>query len=244
MNNLNKDTHLVFNGITKNIGKQKRLLLDNIDISLKAGECTLLSGKNGCGKSTLLRIIAGLFKPDSALINTGLEKLNWKKAKNKLQQQIMYLYQEPYMFDGTVRQNLSYAINTKKDKKHKRIQKALEWAKLVDYSETQAKCLSGGEKQRVALAQAWLKEPSILLLDEPTANMDDVSRKKTEKLLASLKKQGLAILIASHDPTHFKNILDNHLILEDGKIKNMDSSSIELDDKVTFLSQRNKVENQ
>lgn len=234
----NNEINLKFTGITKIIGKQKRLLLDHVDISLQGGECILLSGQNGCGKSTLLRILAGLLKPDSATINTGLETLSWKKIRKKLLQQIMYLYQEPYMFDGTVRQNLAYAINTKNDQGQLDIQQALQWAELEEFSDTQAKCLSGGEKQRVALAQAWLKRPAILLLDEPTANMDDASRDKTESLLSSLKENGLALLIASHDPNHFKHITDRRLLLKDAKIQSHEVSTETFDKKITVFPQK------
>lgn len=222
--------------------KQKRIILDNIDIELKSGEFTLLSGDNGSGKSTLLRIIAGLLKPDSAQINTGLETLNWKKYHKLVRQQIMYLYQEPYMFDGTVYRNLSYAVKGK-HKAHK-INHALQWANLEHRKNTVAVCLSGGEKQRVALAQAWLKQPSVLLLDEPTANMDEESRQMTERLIRKFKKAGTSLLIASHDPNHFNQSIDRHLLLKRGKISdithlnNLDKQTLDQSSNIAIFPQR------
>lgn len=235
-------THIQFSQIKKSYtkkglalfikSKQSKVILRNADLELKGGECILLSGKNGSGKSTLLRILAGLLKPDSATINTGLESLSWKKARKAIRQQTMYLYQEPYMFDGTVSRNLGYAVQD--NKSAYQITHALKWANLEHRADTSAKCLSGGERQRVALAQAWLKQPSVLLLDEPTANMDEESRRSTEDLLCKFKQMGTAILIASHDVNHFHHAMDKRLLLEDGEIFEMDS----FDEKVTFLPQR------
>lgn len=216
--------HIQFSQITKSYTKKKfgffkqdsKLILDNAEIELKGGECILLTGKNGSGKSTLLRILAGLLKPDSTTINTGLEALSWKKARKVIRQQVMYLYQEPYMFDGNVTRNLEYAVQGKQSTNQ--IKHALKWANLEHLADTSAKCLSGGERQRVALAQAWLKQPSILLLDEPTANMDEESRRTTEDLLCKFKEIGTALLIASHDLNHFHHTMDKRLLLEEGSI--------------------------
>jgi len=207
-----------FSGITKSFGKRKgkKLIINDLDISLTGGECTLLTGKNGSGKSTLLRILSGLIKPDSATINTGLQSLSWKQARKLLRKQVMYLYQEPYMFDGSVRRNLLYAVSGANARQ--RVNRALQWADLEHRAETEAKCLSGGEKQRVALAQAWLKQPLVLLLDEPTANMDDYSRHITEDLLLNFKKNGTALLIASHDPNHFYRVTDKNVSLIQGEL--------------------------
>ena len=95
-------THIQFSQINKSYKKKylglftnnktSKVILDNTQIKLKGGECILLTGKNGSGKSTLLRILAGMLKPDSATINTGLESLSWKQANKLIRQQIMYLY--------------------------------------------------------------------------------------------------------------------------------------------------------
>lgn len=242
MTNNNHLAHIQFTDIVKKYGRKRhrKTILNNIDIELNGGECTLISGENGSGKSTLLRIMAGLLKPDSAFINTGLETLSWKKSRNVIRRQIMYLYQEPYMFDGTVFRNLSYAI--KGQYSTYTINQALKWAGLEHHADTQAKCLSGGEKQRVALAQAWLKQPSILLLDEPTANMDKNSRHRTEELLCKFKESGTALFIASHDLNHFHQAMDKRLFLQDGIIIEVNDQNFrhinKLDEKIAIFPQR------
>lgn len=208
-------------------GKQTKNILENIDLTLQKGQCTLLTGKNGSGKSTLLRVLAGLIKPDSTMVKTNQQLLKWKQARKYLRRNIMYLYQEPYMFDGTVSRNLSYALDStlsSQQSKHK-IKQALEWADLEHRETTSAKCLSGGEKQRLALAQAWLKQPPILLLDEPTANMDKHSKRRTGDLFSGFKEAGTTLLIASHDLDHLLHIMDRRLILQNGQLFESDDGA-------------------
>jgi tungstate transport system ATP-binding protein len=205
----------------------KRQILHQVSFSLLPGQTHLLSGDNGAGKTTLLRILAGLEKPDSIHIDLGRGILNWRKIKRDLQQHILYLHQHPYMFDGTVNYNLSYALSKKltKIERNQLIEEALEWADLRHLATSSAKSLSGGEKQRVSLARAWLKKPSILLLDEPTANLDHESRHRTLNLLEAFKKAGTSMLLASHDPMHFPSLIDQHLHLDKGKLIRIDEQN-------------------
>ncbi len=250
--------HIQFSHINKRYSKKRfglftdtknsKTILDDAEIELKGGECVLLTGKNGSGKSTLLRILAGMLKPDSATINTGLESLSWKKANKLIRQQVMYLYQEPYMFDGSVTRNLEYALagssalGGKKEgsQSTNQIIQALKWANLEHRADTPAKCLSGGERQRVALAQAWLKQPSILLLDEPTANMDEESRRLTEDLLSKFKVGGTALLIASHDVNHFHHTMDKRLLLQEGSIFEIGDNADEAHDNISLFPSSGK----
>ena len=244
--------HIQFSQINKSYTKKyfglftdknnSKVILDDAEIELKGGECVLLTGKNGSGKSTLLRVLAGMLKPKSATINTGLESLSWKKANKLIRQQVMYLYQEPYMFDGSVTRNLEYALGGKKTGSEStyKITQVLKWANLEHRADTSAKCLSGGERQRVALAQAWLKQPSFLLLDEPTANMDEESRRSTENLLQKFKERGTALLIASHDVNHFHQTMDKRLLLKDGLIIEIGDYANEAHDNISLFPSSNK----
>ena len=251
MTSINRPVNLQYKNIVKSYGKGRhtKLILDNVELSINEGECTLVTGKNGSGKSTLLRIVGGLLKPNKANIEIAHTSLTWKKYRKLINNTVIYLYQEPYMFDGSVRKNLSYALH--KDQPREAVDQALKWAELEHRANTQAKYLSGGEKQRVALAQAWLKKPAVLLLDEPTANMDTKSRKRTEDLLLTFKESGTALYIASHDPNHFHRITNHRLLLEEGRIKQSETDLIDepskfnipkhtKQDNITFLSQHQK----
>lgn len=207
---------IYFTGISKRW--KTRQVLDGIDIELHGGDCMLITGENGSGKSTLLRIMAGLLKPDHAWVSTGIEKQAWKYYRKLLRQQIMYLHQTPYLFDSTVEKNLNYVHSSLA------IDEAMQWAGISHLATQSAHGLSGGERQRVALARVWLKQPGILLLDEPTANLDQESRERTIDLLCSLKEKGVAIVIASHDPVHFNQVVNTHMHLQEGKLKAVEIS--------------------
>lgn len=210
---------LHFKQLNKSLGG--KTLLKDVNLSIHRGTFNLLRGKNGAGKTTLLRIIAGLEKPNSALISFGETYKSWPKSKQALRQASVYLHQQPYMLDTTVKKNLAYTLSHQSlttSQKSKLIDSAIDLAHINDIIHCHAKTLSGGEQQRVALARAWLRNPRIMLLDEPTANMDSDSRKRTIDLLSQLKDQGLAIIIATHDPTQFNSLTHTLYTLKDGSL--------------------------
>ncbi len=212
------NTHINFTGIEKRFAHNQ--VLHGAEMEIKSGESILLCGNNGSGKTTLLRIIAGLEVPDSGFVNTGLGKYSWKKCRRQLRHTVVYLHQQPYMFDGDVTSNLNFSLQKglTRNQRSRRIQSAIEWAGLESIAGNSAKTLSGGERQRVAIARAWLRDPGILLLDEPITNMDQESRLRTIQLLLNLKQQGVALVVSSHDPAHFKALTDNWLQISEGRL--------------------------
>jgi len=214
-----KSVNISFSCLHKRLGR--KIILRDASLLIRSGELNLIRGKNGTGKTTLLRIIAGLEKPDSATIDSGNGATSWRRSRKQLRNLSVYLHQHAYMLDGSVKENLAYTLSqrklTKKEKDHL-IDTALELTQINDISDYYAKSLSGGEQQRVALARAWLRQPKIMLLDEPTANMDQDARTRTIELLDNLKAQGLALFVASHDPEQFSRLAENTLTLSDGTL--------------------------
>ncbi len=211
-------SYIAFSETHKAFGR--RHILQGVGISLREGQCCLLTGQNGAGKSTLQRIIAGLERPDSAQVDVGDGYHSWKAQRKFLQANCVYLHQQPFMFDGSVAENLAYALPrtlTKAERLH-RIQVALTWAGLEDIAECWAKTISGGERQRVALARAWLRSPRYMLLDEPSNNLDEDAKRRTLTLLESLKVQGIAMVVASHEAEQYRCIADEQLDLAQGRI--------------------------
>ena len=132
----------------------------------------------------------------------------------------MYLHQQPYMFEGSVRKNLQFTQKVS-HQATQTIDEAIEWAGLEDIINQDANSVSGGEKQRVAIARAYLRSPQVVLLDEPTANLDHQSRIRTLELLTQFKQRGIAMIIASHDPDIFNGIQDERLQLDSTRLTNL-----------------------
>ena len=219
---MNRPVELKASAVRKTFAR--RSVLSGNNLHLRSGECCLLSGPNGSGKTTLLRILAGLEKPDAGYFDLGDGQTTWNRCRSTLQTRILYLHQHPYMFDGTVRYNLAYALPrfATKSQRRERVEQALEWAGLAGRASTRAKTLSGGERQRVALTRAWLREPRVLLLDEPTANMDRNACARTVNLLAELKSRGMALLVAGHAIDHFESLINSHIHLDQGQLVAVD----------------------
>lgn len=234
-------SQIAFYDLHKHFGS--RQILTGTDLLLQSGQCSLLSGANGAGKSTLLRICAGLEKPDLGEVDVGLGRQAWKRYRRTLQAETVYLHQQPYMFDGTVIQNLAYALpRPTPQARHKRlVNEALAWAELESIATNSARTLSGGERQRVAIARAWLRRPTVMLLDEPTTNMDQEARRRTIQLLHSLKEQGIALLVASHDPKHFYSLTNTWLELAAGRTTNLLTVSKHADNVIPLTSSQRAI---
>lgn len=170
-------------------------------LELRQGDVIYLQGDNGSGKSTLMKILAGLISPTKGHIDTiGFAKNKWWQ-RNPLLGKAVYLHQHPYLFDGTVEYNLTYGLNFSaeiKAKAKQRIHQATEMAQLGSLLHERASNLSGGERQRLAIARAWILQPKLLMLDEPTSNMDKDSQALVLQMIQQLKQEGAGMLLSSH----------------------------------------------
>ncbi len=180
-----------------------RMLFANASLSFEAGRRYVLSGPNGSGKTTLLRMLAGLEAMDGGMVSfrgevarSGVLPMTW-------QREIVYVHQQPYLFHGSIASNLEYGLRLRgisRAQRREGVQDALQWAGLIDRAMVPAHKLSGGEAQRLALARAKLLNPALLLLDEPTANLDGASRAQVLDLLTALCLDDHTVVIATHDP--------------------------------------------
>jgi len=204
-------------GITKTF--QEKDVLKDINLEIRKGMNLGLIGPTGCGKTTLIRIIDFLESPTSGTyLFDGLDTSKCsKKEKINIRRRIGMVFQNPVVLKGTVFENAAYGLDIRGlDKKEyeDKIHRTLEALGLGSYQERNAASLSGGETQRLALARALITEPDILLLDEPTANLDPLSTEKIESIISQLRKnKNTTILMATHDLAQGQRLSDEIAIL-------------------------------
>ena len=199
-----------------------RLLLDIDSLAIHEHRCVALSGRNGAGKSTLMRIIAGLEAPDSVAVTYDGVAMPWKRACQQMRTHVIYLHQQPYLFDRSVTDNIAYGLRRQGlsiKEISRKVSAALDWAGIGHLQLRNARELSGGERQRVAFARARILSPRVLLLDEPTTNMDSEAREQAHRMIKRLKEDGVSILLSTHEFHTVAHLCDAHLSLESGNLQ-------------------------
>jgi putative ABC transport system ATP-binding protein len=180
-------------------------LLDQVSFEIEAGKCVAIMGRSGSGKSSLMNLIAGLTRPDSGTITFdghSLTQLNESELTAMRGQKLGFLFQQFCLLESlTVLENVCLPLEILQ-KPHV-IQTALLWLEKVGLKEKAAdlpSTLSGGEKQRIALARALVHHPQLVLADEPTGNLDfKTSEHITHMMLEHTKNTNTTLLIATHD---------------------------------------------
>ncbi|WP_456282284.1 energy-coupling factor ABC transporter ATP-binding protein [Cupriavidus sp. JZ107] len=196
---------LVVRGLRRRIGA--RALFDIDALAFPRATAVVLTGVNGAGKTTLLRMIAGLERAPGATVDwTGADGKPCSAALDPLppalRQRIAYMHQHPYLFRTSVRENIAYGLHARglpADEVARRVGAALGWAGITHVQDTAPDRLSGGEIQRVALARAKVLEPDLLLLDEPTSNLDGHAREQVIALVRELAAEGRTVVMICHD---------------------------------------------
>ena len=171
--------------------------VNGIDLNVNEGEMFGLVGPDGAGKTTTIRILCGLLKVDSGSVEVLGSEL--KKSKKEIQNQIGYLSQKFSLYsDLSIDENIEFFadIHNVKDFQ-KRRNELLAFTRLTSFRDRLAEKLSGGMKQKLALACSLIHKPKLLFLDEPTTGVDPVSRRDFWKILSDLQKEGITILMST-----------------------------------------------
>ena len=195
--------------------RQGKLLLDNVNASIESAGITIILGPNGAGKSLLLHIAHGLEEPDYGT-------LKWNQHAPKPQEPWRaFVFQKPVFLQRSVLANLEYVLSLHKVVKTKQtllIQQALQYTGLVQLSAQSARTLSGGEQQRLNIARAWVLEPKVMLLDEPTAELDPSGVATIERLIRKIAQQNTKIIMTTHSLDQAKRLAHDILFLHRGAL--------------------------
>lgn len=206
--------------------KKEFYALKNINLQINKASCILLKGLSGSGKSTLLSIIGSMQRPTSGAVYYEKEiisKLPDLLASTFRAKHIGFIFQNYNLFDElSVEENVSlplFVLGLSFNQIEKKVIKALKDANIFDKKEELLRNLSGGEKQRCAIARAMVNDPEIILCDEPTASLDYDNSMIFINTIKELKTLGKTIVIATHDPIFFDlDFVDKIVELKNGMI--------------------------
>jgi tungstate transport system ATP-binding protein len=191
-----------------------RTVLDRLSATISSRGITALIGPNGAGKSVTLRMIDGLAQPDEGSIRFG----NGKDAAAIAR---AFVFQRPALVRGSVVYNVALALaplGLQRTETRRRALEALERVGLAHRVTDAARKLSGGEQQRLALARAWASDPQLLLLDEPTANLDPGATEAIEALIGAIARSGTKVILVSHNLGQVARLAEDVLVLDRGRI--------------------------
>jgi putative ABC transport system ATP-binding protein len=222
------------------MGKGEFTALKGIDISLGVGEFAGLIGPSGSGKTTLLNIVGSLDSPsegEAIVLGQSVGKLSAKAAAKLRKEQLGFIFQSYNLLAvHTVYENVEFPLLLLKyngDERKKMVMDALEWVGLTDKAKQKPSQLSGGECQRVAIARAMVKRPSLVLADEPTANLDAANSHNILKTMVKLNEElKTTFLFATHDEKVI-GYLRRKIYLKDGlvdkdEVMNKKTNNIEI----------------
>ena len=210
---------IVFKHLSKHFGKVKAV--DNLNLVVGDGEFVALLGPSGCGKTTILLMIAGIYKPSKGFIYFDERVINDVSPKDRKIGMVFQSYAlYPHM---TVSNNIAYPLKLKKvprKETKERVQKVADMMGIGELLDRKPAQLSGGQQQRVALARALIKEPEILLLDEPLSNLDARLRIMMRSELKRLQKDlGITTVFVTHDQLEALTMADKVAVVNSGYLQ-------------------------
>jgi len=192
--------------------------LKNINITIKPNQITALVGLSGAGKSTIINLLDKFYEPtEGAILLDGVDLKEYDT--HFLRKQIGLVLQKNHIFKGSIFENIAYGLeNATTDQVIMAAQKAYIHEQIMEFPkayESDAQLLSGGQQQRIAIARLFLKNPPIIFLDEPTANLDAIATEQIKKSIDAIKKDR-TVIIVSHS---ISQIIDasNIIVLKQGK---------------------------
>ncbi len=213
---------ILFQNVTKRY--DGRAVLKDIDLQISGGEFVTLIGPSGAGKSTLIHTLIGALKPSRGMISVDGHDIT-QLDRNKLQEfrrKIGIVFQDFKLLPKkTVFENVSFAMEVcgiPEAEARKRVKEVLEIVGLTRQAHQFPHQLSGGEKQRTAIARALVHDPKLFIADEPTGNLDPESAEEVLRILQKININGATVLLATHNQYLVDNVRKRVVLMKDGRI--------------------------
>lgn len=190
-----------------------RRIVDQLSFTTSEPGCTVLLGPNGAGKTTVLKLCHGLIEPMAGSVSWA----GTPAPEARLSQAMVF--QKTVLLRRSTWANIDHALRVRgvnAGNRKARVSKALEWAGLSAVARSAARSLSGGEQQILSIARAWALDPEVLLLDEPTANLDPRATRRVEALIQSVVDAGRKVIMATHDIAQARRLADDVLVFNRG----------------------------
>lgn len=195
--------------------RRRHRLLGPVDLTLDAGGLTAVIGPNGSGKTTLLRALHGIERLSDGTLSYGI-------TVEEARQRQSFVFQTPITLRRSLAQNLAYPLQLSGTPRSDIAALTTKWAEEIDLAHAMhwpATRLSGGERQKLALARALITKPELLFLDEPSANLDGRATREIEALLLKTRDAGTRIVMATHDMGQARRLATDALFVLDGRIQ-------------------------
>ena len=193
------------------MSKDKKILKD-INLNTSEKKITIIAGNNGSGKSTLLKILHGIIHHTSGTINWGEIPVHEVRKEQSM------VFQNPILLNRTTFENIMYVAKRKNIETNESVDKIIKQLNLESIINIESKYLSGGEKQKVAIAMSIISNPKIIFLDEPTSQLDPVYKNEIENIITNLSENNTKIFMTSHDIAQIDRIGKEIIFLDDGEI--------------------------
>lgn len=196
------------------VRRKGRRLIGPVSLTLSGGGVSIILGPNGSGKTTLLRLLHGLERPRGGSVR-------WNAPEAQAQAAQSFVFQTPILMRRSVLDCIAYPLvlrGVPKAAAREAAEIALKDAGLEPVKDMQALSISGGEKQKLALARALITKPEVLFLDEPCANLDGRATQDIEATLAAVAKQGVRVLMSTHDLGQARRMADDVVFMVNGRL--------------------------
>ena len=201
---------------------QEKVVVNSISLEVNAGEIVVIVGESGSGKTTLLNIISGNIKPDSGSLQLDNQDIDLYFNRLIKDFPTIKLVPQDYRLklDYTVAENIDLALTKfKNEYRIKRVQDLVELCGILEIKDKKPREISGGEKQRTAIARAIADEPFVLLLDEPFSNLDSINRTQLRsKIIEIIKQEGIGCILVTHDLLDAFLVADRIGIMQKGNL--------------------------